>query len=146
MKTIRNLPKFLRAIFLESDGLFCFFRICKFGSFKNLFATITILSKLYFRFRRFIMLLQVQKVISMNYGSSTSCWKPWRKNKFMTTFYGWDSAASRLQCHYEEGVHFLPLSSQKFLVLIWSSSDGWKAESTLELPSAFVLETPGLVP
>ena len=28
---------------------------------------------LYFRFRRFIMLVQTQKVISMNSGSSTSC-------------------------------------------------------------------------
>ena len=36
------------------------------------------LSELYFRFRRFILLVQTKKVISMNYGSSTSSWKPWR--------------------------------------------------------------------
>ena len=30
-----------------------------------------------FRFR-FILLVQTEKVISMNYGSSTSSWKPWR--------------------------------------------------------------------
>ena len=36
----------------------------------------------------------------------------------MTPFYGWGSTASRLQSHYEEAVYFLPLSSQKFLVLI----------------------------
>ena len=35
--------------------------------------TITSLSELYFRFRRFILLVQTKKVISMNYGSSTSC-------------------------------------------------------------------------
>ena len=36
-----------RAKFLGSDGL-CFISICKFGSFKNPFATITSLSELYF--------------------------------------------------------------------------------------------------
>ena len=39
--------------------------------------------------------------------------------------------------HFEEGVYFLPLSSQKFLVLILSTSEGWKAESILEPPSGF---------
>ena len=37
--------------------------------------------------------------------------------------------------HFEEAVYSLPLSSQKFLVLILSTSEGWKAESTLEPPS-----------
>ena len=50
--------------------------IGKFGSFKNPFAVITSLSELYSRFR-FILLVQMKKVISINYGSSTSCWKPW---------------------------------------------------------------------
>ena len=40
---------------------------------RNPFATITSLSELYFRFRRFILLVQTKKVISMDYGSSTSC-------------------------------------------------------------------------
>ena len=44
-----------------------------FSSFENLFAAITSLSELYFRFRRFILLVQMKKVISMNCGSSTSC-------------------------------------------------------------------------
>ena len=36
----------------------------------------------------------------------------------MAPFCGWGSTnLSRLQSHYEEGVYFLPLSSQKFLVL-----------------------------
>ena len=47
--------------------------ICKFGSFKNPFVMITSLSELYFRFRRIILLVQTKKVISMNYGSMTSC-------------------------------------------------------------------------
>ena len=56
----------------------CFTRICKFGSFQNPFATVTSLSEIYFRFRRFTLLVQTKKVISMDYGSSTSSWKPWR--------------------------------------------------------------------
>ena len=50
----------------------CFISICKFGSFKNPFATIISLFELYFRSRRFILLVQTKKVISMNYGSSKS--------------------------------------------------------------------------
>ena len=76
--TIVNLPKVLRAKFLGSDELFCFISMCKFGSFKNPFAMITSLPKLYFRFRRFILLAQTKKVICMNYLCSTSSWKPWR--------------------------------------------------------------------
>ena len=37
------------------------------------FVIITSLSEIYFRFRRFVLLTQTKKVISMNYGSSTSC-------------------------------------------------------------------------
>ena len=49
--------KVLRTKFLGSDGLFYFSSMCKFGSFKNLFAMITSLSEIYFRFRRFILLV-----------------------------------------------------------------------------------------
>ena len=38
----------------------------------------------------------------------------------------------------------LPFSSQKFLVLILSISERWKAESTLEHPSGLENRTPGL--
>ena len=62
-----------RTKFLGSNGLSCFISICRFGSFKNPFATITGLSEFYFRFRRLILLGQTKKVISINYGSSTSC-------------------------------------------------------------------------
>ena len=59
--TTSNLPKVPRAKFLGSNGLFCFSSICKFGSFKNPFSTITSLSELYFRFRRFILSVQTKK-------------------------------------------------------------------------------------
>ena len=68
--------------FLASDGLFCFIIICKFGSFKNPFATIAIMSEFYFRFRGFFLLVQTKEVISTNHGSSTSCWKPLRWVRF----------------------------------------------------------------
>ena len=57
--TISNSPKVSRTKFLGSDGIFCFISVCKFGSFKNPFATITILSEIYFRFRRFTLLEQI---------------------------------------------------------------------------------------
>ena len=53
----------------------------------------------------------------------------------MAPFYGWGSTASRLQNNFGEVVYFLPQSSQKVLVLIWWTLEGWKAESTLEMPS-----------
>ena len=59
-------------------------------------------------------------------------------------FNGWDSAVSRLQCHYKENVYFSPLSPQKVLVLIWSTSDRWKAEWTSEQPSCFEPGSPRL--
>ena len=46
--------------------------------------------------------------------------------------------------HFKEAIYFLALSPQKFLVLILSSSKGWKAELALVLPSGFEHETPGL--
>ena len=47
--------------------------ICKLCSFKNPFAMMTSLPELYFRFRRFILLGQTIKMISMSYSISTSC-------------------------------------------------------------------------
>ena len=85
-KTISNSPKVSRTRFLGHDGVFCFISIWKFGSFKNPFATVTSLSELYFRFKRFILLIQMKKVISMNCGSSTSSWKPWTWVKFDLIF------------------------------------------------------------
>ena len=55
----------------------CFISICKFGSFKNPFATIISLSQLCLRIRRLFSFVQIKLVISMNYGSSTSSGKPW---------------------------------------------------------------------
>ena len=65
---------------------FCFISICKFGSFKDLFAAITSLSEHYFRFGSFILSEQTKKVISMSYGSSTSSWKRWRWVRFNLLF------------------------------------------------------------
>ena len=45
--------------------------------------------------------------------------------------------------HFEEVVYFLPLSSQKLLVLILPTSEEWKVESNLEPPSGFEHGTPG---
>ena len=63
--TIDNSRNVLRPKFLGTDGLFCFISICKFSSFKNPFTTITSLSELYFRFRRFILLVQKWLVWTM---------------------------------------------------------------------------------
>ena len=57
---------------LCSDGLFCFSSICKFHSFKNPLASITSLFEFYFSFRRFILLVQTKKVISLNHGDEWS--------------------------------------------------------------------------
>ena len=56
------------------------------------------------------------------------------EKKLFGPFYGWGSTASRLEPLWEISF-FLPLSSQKFLVPILSTLEGWKAESTLEPPS-----------
>ena len=126
---IRNSPKIPTAKFLEGGRLFSFITICKFGSFKNPFATIahgvkrartrtycgprfsrifpdsdclqrdivfgpnagksrkivgkitpntnsfyavTSMYELYLRFRRFVLLVQTKKLISVSYGNSKS--------------------------------------------------------------------------
>ena len=69
----------MRANFLATDGLFCFITIYKFGSFKKRFPMSTSLSGPYSTFIRFIQLAQTKKVISMNYDSCSSSWKPWRR-------------------------------------------------------------------
>ena len=76
----------LEPSFWEEMDSFCFISICKFGSFKNPFATITNLSEFYFRFTIFNLLVQTKKVISMNYVTSTSSWKPWQWVRLDLTF------------------------------------------------------------
>ena len=75
---MNNSQKVTRAKVLGSNRVFCFISICKFGNLKNLFATITSLLELYCRIRRSILLVQMKKVIYINYCSRTSNWKPWR--------------------------------------------------------------------
>ena len=70
------LQKSRKPNFWEVMESFCFSTIHKFGSFKNPFVMITSLSKLYFRFRWFILLVHTKKMIFMDYGSSTSSPKP----------------------------------------------------------------------
>ena len=55
-----NSSKVPRAKFLGSDPYFCFICTSKFGSFKNPFATITSLPQIYFRYRRFSLLVQTK--------------------------------------------------------------------------------------
>ena len=61
----------------------------------------------------------------------------------MAPFYGYGSTASTLE-PLQGGSLLLPLSSQKFLMLILSTLEGWKAELTLEPPGGFELGSPGL--
>ena len=61
----------------------------------------------------------------------------------MAPFYGWGSTASRLEA-IAKAVYFITISSEKFLILILSTSEGWNADSTLEPPNDFDHETPGL--
>ena len=81
--TISNTSKASRAKFMGSDGLF-FVAYASLAASRTL-ATINSLSKLYFRSRGFILVAQTKKVISMNYGSSTSSWKSWRWVRFDLT-------------------------------------------------------------
>ena len=56
--TVSNSPKLPRATFPGGDGLFWFSNICKSDKINNPFARVTILSEIYFRFRKFILLRQ----------------------------------------------------------------------------------------
>ena len=44
--------------------------------------------------------------------------------------------------HFEEALYFLPFSSQKFLALILSTSEGWKAGLTLDWESSALTTRP----
>ena len=61
----------------------------------------------------------------------------------MAPIYGWGSTASRLELLWE-GSLLYSNNSQKFLILILLTSEGWKTESTLEPPNDFDHETPEL--
>ena len=64
-----------------------FFLLLAYASLAASRIAITSLSELYFRIRKFSLLIQTKKVSSMNYGSSTSSWKPWRWVKLHLIFY-----------------------------------------------------------
>ena len=68
----------------------------------------------------------------------------WGKTSNMKMYHGVASFKKtlrppRLKNHYKD-IHFLPISSQKFLILIWSNSEQWKADFTLEPPVGFVMD------
>ena len=96
---VSHLPKVLRAKFLGSDRPFCFISICKFDGFKTFFAMITSLCELYFRFRRYILLVKMKRVISMSYGSSKSRWKPQRRLRLDLIFTIRDTYINPNQTH-----------------------------------------------
>ena len=58
----------------------------------------------------------------------------------MPPFYGWSSTGSRPEPFWGGSLLF----TTKFLVLILSTSEKWKAKSTLETPSGFEHEALGL--
>ena len=66
-----------------------------------------------------------------------------KKTTFIAPFYGLGSTASQLEPLRGDSLLFTT-KLQKFLVLILSTLEGWKADSTLELPSGFEYGTPGL--
>ena len=65
------------------------------------------------------------------------------KNNFMAPFHGWGSNTSKLE-PLRGGSLLLNTEFPDILVLILLTSEGWKAESTLEPPSDFEHRTPGL--
>ena len=70
--------------------------------------------------------------------------KQWNyKKKNMASFYGWGSTASRLKPLWQ-GSLLYNTKFLKILILILSTSEGWKAELILEPPNVFDHETPGL--
>ena len=102
----------------------------KFTKFKKYFC---VQWQKYIQIRQTLLRFDLCKVLTLN-----------PVKNFMAPFYGWGLNCSCVQSHYEEVVYFLPLSSQIFLVLTWSTSKGWKSELTLEPPSGFEHGTLGL--
>ena len=87
-----------------------------------------------------------QKCGCSNYGDNSTMYTTAKKTLKLTGPFLWmafNCLKARLPLH-KEIVHFLPLSPQEFLILIWSTSEGWKAELALEPPSGFEPGTSGL--
>ena len=68
-------------------------------------------------------------------------WKNFKKKTLWPLFMD-GAQLPQGQSHFEETVYFLPISSQKLLVLNLLTSEGWKTELTLEPPSGFEHGTP----
>ena len=74
---ISDLPEVTKAKFLGSNGLFCFISICKFGSFKNPFATITSLFELYLASLN-------QKIYPFGTNEKSGFYELWQQHKLKT--------------------------------------------------------------
>ena len=102
-----------------------------------------------------------RKEVLIKWAAATYCKEIWSNLAFLNLFffffylkkkkilYGpflWMARASCLKARATSRRQFvfLPLSSQKFLALILSTSKGWKARSTLEPPSGLENRTLGL--
>ena len=75
-----RLNFFTRVTFLGSNGFFCFISICKFDNFKKPFATITSLSELCFRFKRFTLLEKIEKT-----NEKIDFYELWQQHKQLKT-------------------------------------------------------------
>ena len=107
--TISNLPKVPRVKSLGSDGLFCFISICKFGIFKNPFATITSLCE--FFLRRLILLVQTKK------SDFCELWQQHKQLKTMELSEAWPDIYSLGYMH-----QFQPEPTHKIL---WQQQKHW---------------------
>ena len=72
--TISNSQSLAWAKLLESDRLFSFNKIRKFGSFQYPLAMTFSMPKFRFNHKTFATLVKMKEVISMSYDSSTSSW------------------------------------------------------------------------
>lgn len=84
--TISNL-QVTRIKFLEQDRHFCFISKSNFGRFNKPFPTITSMPYVGLRWRRFVLLVQTNKLSSMSYDSSKSRWEEWRQILFDLIFW-----------------------------------------------------------
>ena len=62
---------------------------------------------------------------------------------FVAAFYGWGSTASKLEA-LQGGSLFFPKKFPEIPGTHFTTSEGWKTESTLQPPSGFEHDTPGL--
>ena len=89
-------------------------------------------------------LKECQKLVSANWMDCVISWLHTLKKVLWPFLIDWVQLPQeyRVTTGRQFTTKFLPLSLQKFLVLIWSTSEGWKAESTLKPPSGIKTRNP----